>query len=158
MGREFGLNDDIFTASESIQPDVTLIRKTIHDWFLSIADVHARYLAIFECDLVILTGKPSELPEIRELLEKRLPIFPDRILSAKGYFAGDWLPLSNDGKISDAKLVTALGTAVYRGVQSNLISGWRIRGDVDDSCRVQNFWGRIAGNLKPFLENALAHR
>ena len=153
MGKAMGLSADILNPFESVKPKVSLIRKTIQDWFLHIADAHARYLAIFECDLVILTGKPSELPEIRELLEKRLPIFPDRILSAKGYFAGDWLPLSRDGKIADAKLVTALGTAVYRGVQSGLISGWRIRGDLDESCRVQNYWGRIAGNLKPFLEN-----
>ena len=153
MAREAGLKNDLFTPNESVQPDTALIRKTIQDWFLHIADAHARYLAIFSCDLVILTGKPSELPEIRELLEKRLPIFPDRILSAKGYFAGDWLPLSSDGRIADAKLVTALGTAVYRGVQSGLISGWRIRNEIDDSCRVQNYWGRIAGNLKPFLSN-----
>lgn len=153
MGRAAGLSEDIFCSHDSLQPDVTRIRKTIQDWFLHIADTHARYLAIFECDLVILTGKPSELPEIRELLEERLPIFPDRILSAKGYFAGDWLPLSKDGHIMDAKLVTALGSAVYRGVQSGLISGWRIRGDLDQSCRVQNYWGRIAGNLKPFLAN-----
>lgn len=153
MARAAGLNADLLDANENVQPDIELIRKTIQDWFTHIADAHARYLAIFECDLVILTGKPSELPEIRELLEKRLPIFPDRILSAKGYFAGDWLPLSRDGHIVDAKLVTALGTAVYRGVRSGLISGWRIRSDIDQTCRVQNYWGRIAGNLKPFLAN-----
>ena len=153
MARAAGLNSELLDANASLQPDIELIRKTIQDWFMHIADAHARYLAIFECDLVILTGKPSELPEIRELLEKRLPIFPDRILSAKGYFAGDWLPLSRDGHIVDAKLVTALGTAVYRGVRSGLISGWRIRSDIDQTCRVQNYWGRIAGNLKPFLAN-----
>ena len=153
MARAAGLSEGLLDANESVQPDVSMIRKTIQDWFTHIADAHARYLAIFECDLVILTGKPSELPQIRELLEKRLPIFPDRILSAKGYFAGDWLPLSKDGRIADAKLVTAFGTAVFRGVRSGLISGWRIRSDIDQTCRVQNYWGRIAGNLKPFLKN-----
>ena len=38
-------------------------------------------------------------------------------------------------------------------MRSGLISGWRIRSDIDQTCRVQNYWGRIAGNLKPFLQN-----
>ena len=151
LAKEYGLSDPILGADQPLSPDLDAIRAAIHDWFLNLADAHARYFSIFECDLVILTGKPSELPEIRELLEKRLPILPNRIVSAKGYFAGDWLPLSEDGRIGDAKLVTALGMAVYRGVQSGLIGGWRIKGGVDSRYRGQNYWGRIAGRPKPFL-------
>lgn len=153
MGHDFGLKADILSPTSELRPDDDMMRKTIQDWFLHIAEAHARYLAIFECDLVMLTGKPSELPEIRELLERRLPITSDRILSAKGYYAGDWLPMSPDGKIVDAKLVTALGTAVYRSVQSGQIGGWRIQSELDETCRIENYWGRIAGNLKPFLDN-----
>ena len=153
MAADAGLDGTLLRAGDPFAPDYEVLRQTIQDWFLYIADTHARYLAVFDCDLVILTGKPSELPEIRELLEQRLPIVSNRILSGKGYYAGDWLPLTRDGRIPDAKLVTALGGAVYRGVQTGLISGWRIRGQVDEPYRMQNYWGRIAGEPKPFLSD-----
>jgi hypothetical protein len=150
LGAEAGLGEAILPENMPLQFDLDALRKVIHDWFIHIADTHARYLSVFDCDLVILTGKPSELPEIRTLIERRLPIDPGRILSARNYYAGDWMPMSKKGNIDDAKLVTALGTAVYNAVEASILPGWRIRGEVDDSYRVENHWGRIAGSLKPF--------
>ncbi len=150
LATEAGLPGTLLDANAPLDFDMEALRRAIHDWFIHLADVHARYLAAFDCDLVILTGKPSEIPEIRHLIERRLPIDPGRILSARGYYAGDWMPMSRKGQIDDAKLVTALGTAVFNSVENSILSGWRITGEVDESYRVENHWGRIAGVLKPF--------
>ncbi|MEO1361329.1 MAG: virulence factor SrfB, partial [Pseudomonadota bacterium] len=115
----------------------------------------ARYVGLFDCDLVILTGKPSELPQAKRILAQSLPLDPARIISAKGYYAGDWLPISDEGVIEDAKLVTALGTVVFNAVESGMVPGWRIRSFVDDAYCLQNHWGRISGSLKPFAEEDL---
>ncbi len=150
LGAAAGLGPMLLDEDAPLSFDMEALRKAIHDWFVHLADTHARYFSVFDCDLVILTGKPSEIPEIRDLIERRLPIDPSRIISARNYYAGDWLPMSRKGYIDDAKLVTALGTAVYSAVQKSILTGWRIRGEVDVSYRVENHWGRIAGTLKPF--------
>lgn len=150
LAQKCGLSGDILDPKTPLTFDPALMKRVIRDWFTSVAEAHANYVSLFDCDLVILTGKPSELPQIRSLLEEYLPIDPGRIISAKGYFAGDWLPVSRKGEIDDAKLVTAFGTAIFNAVDTGTISNWRIQSDVDQNCRIENYWGRIAGDLKPF--------
>lgn len=154
-GRKAGLSKDIWGLKEAVPFDRALMHQTIHEWFSHIATSHARFAALFDCDLAILTGKPSELPQIRDMLEEHLPIDPDRILSAKGYYAGKWLPVTKNGEIADAKLVTALGTAVFNAVEMGSMPGWRITGEVAENSRLENHWGRIAGELKPFSDSDL---
>ena len=152
LGWKEGLNRDLINPAEKLEIDIVKVDRVITEWFTHIAENHARYVGLFDCDLVILTGKPSELPQAKKILAEKLPVDPARIITAKGYFAGDWLPISEDGVIEDAKLVTALGTVVYNAIESGMVPGWRIRSFVDDEYRLQNHWGRISGGLKPFTD------
>ena len=151
--REAGLRDDMLDPDAPLELDLEQIRTVINDWFGQVARTHGSFAALFDCDLVILTGKPSELPEVRTLLERHLPIESDRIISARDYFAGDWLPMSKTGNIDDAKLVTALGSAVYNSIETGILTGWAIHREFDANARHENHWGRIAGALKPFKES-----
>lgn len=115
--------------------------RNILKWCAPIANTHAGYVAAFECDVVIVTGKPSELPQVRELLEQQLPIAPDRIIFAKGYRAGEWFPGAVDGRISDAKMVTVVGAALYTAITRNLVPNWNIEHRINSpAC---NYWGVI---------------
>ncbi len=152
LGRKDGLKKNIINPGEKLEIEIANVDKVINEWFTHIAETHARYVGLFDCDLVILTGKPSELPQAKRILSEKLPLDPARIITAKGYFAGEWLPISEEGVIEDAKLVTALGTVVYNAIESGMVPGWRIRSFVDDEYRLQNHWGRISGGLKPFTE------
>lgn len=152
LARKEGLKKDIINPGEKLEIAMNKVDDVITEWFSHIAETHARYVGLFDCDLVILTGKPSELPQAKRILSKTLPLDPARIITAKGYFAGDWLPISEEGVIEDAKLVTALGTVVYNAIESGMVPGWRIRSFVDDEYRLQNHWGRISGDLKPFTD------
>ncbi|MEO0451855.1 MAG: virulence factor SrfB [Pseudomonadota bacterium] len=155
LGRKEGLDIDLIDTRKKLKFDTDKVDEVITDWFTHIAEGHARYVGLFDCDLVILTGKPSELPQAKRILAQSLPLDPARIISAKGYYAGDWLPISDEGVIEDAKLVTALGTVVFNAVESGMVPGWRIRSFVDDAYCLQNHWGRISGSLKPFAEEDL---
>ncbi len=150
LAAAFGLKKPVIEFEAPIKVDPDVARNTIRAWFSDLANTFARYCAIFDCDLVMLTGKPSELPEVRTLLEYRLPLTPNRVLSMRGYYAGEWLPLTRDGCIPDAKLVTALGAAIYQGMTNGMITGWRVRGSLNEPFRVNNHWGRMAGDAKPF--------
>ena len=43
----------------------------------------AKVVEAFDCDLVLVSGKPSELAALRNLLRAELPLLPQRILFAK---------------------------------------------------------------------------
>jgi hypothetical protein len=76
--------------------------------------------AHFRCHLVIVTGKPSELPKLRQLITESFPILPQRIIHARNFPAGRWYPLGSfgvggveSGRIMDAKSCTVVGAALY---------------------------------------------
>ncbi len=152
LAATFDIDDPVIEFEEPIEIDAEAMSATIQAWLSDLADIFARYCAIFDCDLVMLTGKPSELPDVRTLLEYRLPIAPNRLMSMRGYYAGGWLPLTRDGRIPDAKVVTALGAAIHQGITTGMIAGWRVRGVLNEPFRVHNYWGRMSGDAKPFTD------
>ena len=54
----------------------------------------AKAVEAFDCDLVLVSGKPSELAALRNLLRAELPLLPQRILFTKDAFVGAWSPLA----------------------------------------------------------------
>lgn len=88
-----------------------------------------KFVAAYDVDVVTLSGKISEMPKVVEMLRDRLPICAQRIIPMKDYMAGDWYPMSNDGKISDAKTVTAVGAALFVAGRNGLIADWRLSKD-----------------------------
>jgi hypothetical protein len=138
--QKLGLAEEgLLPINQPFDVDYKKIDDIIVEWCKPIAELHSRYLATFECDLVIVTGKPSELPKVQTLLQEQLPIDKDRIIFAKGYDAGDWFPAAIHGKIPDAKLVTVVGAALFSAITSNLIPNWKIEQNI--SREVRNFWG-----------------
>ena len=127
----------------------------------------AKHCASFGCDLVIVTGKPSELPKVKEMIRRHLPIPFERIVFAHEFMAGDWYPLY-DRKVEDAKTVTAVGAALYTAITNGRIPRWDIRlsysqGDaVGESSRfARNYWGLlhhggIGMDLTEFADTYLA--
>ena len=66
-----------------------------------------------DCDLVLVSGRPSRLPVVRDRLLSRLAVMPDRLISMSGYRVGQWYPFRNIlGQISDPKTTTAVGAAL----------------------------------------------
>lgn len=66
-----------------------------------------------DCDLVLLSGRPSRLRVMREIVLRHSPVTPDRIVAMSGYRVGNWYPFRNHlGQISDPKTTTAVGAAL----------------------------------------------
>ena len=110
----------------------------------------AKYVTAFEVDLVTLSGKPSELPQVKALLEDLLPVLPQRIVQAKHFPAGDWYPMSTDNRISDAKSVTAVGAALYQAIKNGLINGWSIQRQSSETCHPDELLG-VDAHAQPAL-------
>ncbi|MET1027675.1 MAG: virulence factor SrfB, partial [Dongiaceae bacterium] len=74
----------------------------------SLCDVVAAY----HCDVLLLTGRPSRLPGIPELLRSLLAVTPDRVIPLHNYRAGTWYPFHRHGCIHDPKTTAAVGAMI----------------------------------------------
>ena len=90
------------------------INQMIDGIFSSLLKNCAIYAAAYDIDLLIFSGKTSELPYIRTIAQKYIPIEDERLIFAREYKPGKWYPfLDSKGHIKDAKTVTAIGAALY---------------------------------------------
>ncbi|MCC5839592.1 MAG: virulence factor SrfB [Opitutales bacterium] len=102
----------------------------------------------FDCQMVIVSGKPSELPRIRDRLLRAFPLPPQRIIHVKNFPAGDWYPFStfSEGRIVDAKTCTVVGAALYQDIANGNLQGVSIREANLLRAPRQCFWGIIPSN------------
>jgi hypothetical protein len=64
---------------------------------------------LYDCDALLLTGRPSRLPGVQSLFRALLPLPPDRIVSMHDYRTGTWYPFNQHGRIKDPKSTAAVG-------------------------------------------------
>lgn len=67
---------------------------------------------LYNCDVLLLTGRPSRLPGIQSLLKMLVPIPPNRIIPLQNYRTGVWYPFHRLGRIDDPKTTAAVGAAL----------------------------------------------
>jgi hypothetical protein len=109
----------------------------------------------YQCDVLILTGRPSKIPGIRTLIESNSHLSPRRIISLHDYKCGSWYPSFTlvNGKIGDPKTSVVVGALLGYIKQSNIsnLSTFRINpnyqeapsparymGKVDDQCKLED--------------------
>lgn len=85
-------------------------------------------MAQFNCDLLILGGRPTLLPVVRDILVTHTPVPPDRMIGLGRYRIGNWYPFSDArGMIHDPKTSVAVGAAVaLLGGTLNRLENFRI--------------------------------
>ena len=116
------------------------VRETFGGLFGSLAKV----VESFDADLVLVSGKPSELVAMRGLLHDQLPLLPPRIRFTKNAAIGEWYPLSVEGRIQDAKTVTVAGAALFQAIKRGLMGpGWHISRRVSPHLLTRNYWGTM---------------
>lgn len=65
------------------------------------------------CDILILSGRPTSLPVIRELFLGYRPVEANRLISLNDYEVGDWYPFGNNtGYIRNPKTVVSVGAMI----------------------------------------------
>jgi hypothetical protein len=132
------------------------IDQCIRNVFSSMFDNLGLLAARFKCHLVIVSGKPSELPLVRKLIDQAFPVMPQRIMTVKNFPAGRWYPFATaDGRIQDAKTCTVVGAALYQEILNGNLPNFGISAANPDKPSAQYWWGiipvggRMAGFYKP---------
>ena len=105
----------------------------------------------FNCQLVIVSGKPSELPRVRQLVVESFPLLPQRIIHVKNFPAGSWYPFSSfdGGRILDAKTCTVVGAALYQDICNGVLEGFSIADDRELELSRQFYWGILSKTGMP---------
>ena len=117
--RKMGI--DITTLAWDYDKDFVedLISKEFDPLLKKIAAIFYAY----SCDVILLSGRPSSLPAIRNIFLKYYPVSPNKLIALNNYYVGDWYPFSsNTGYITNPKTIVAMGgvIAYYASEYSNL--------------------------------------
>jgi hypothetical protein len=66
-------------------------------------------VALYTCDVLLLTGRPARFPGIQALLRHLQPLPASRILPLEGYHTRSWYPFNKRGRIDNPKSTAAVG-------------------------------------------------
>ncbi len=68
---------------------------------------------LYDCDYLLISGRPCRLTAVRAAILAKLPAPPDRIVRLHAYRVGDWYPFrSVSGRLTDPKTTAAVGAMV----------------------------------------------
>ena len=146
-GDGWDLQDKVFSDTVVLKCDLQAVDQCIYDvfgpFFGGLSSLAPRY----NPDLLIISGKPSELPRVNELIRHSFPILPQRIISVKNYPAGHWYPSEfatvDEGRITDAKTCTVVGAALYQDFQENHSGSFNVILEGVQAFQKPAYWGTI---------------
>lgn len=115
-----------FSLQETpINFDLKEIANVVQSVISPILSDLAEVIHSLDCDIVLLSGRPSRLPIVLDLLLSRMPVRPDRIIPMHQYRVGKWYPFRNTlDSISDPKTTVAVGAMLCNLAESQIDGFW----------------------------------
>ena len=118
----------------------------------------AMYIAYFDVDLLIFSGKTSELSAVKKYAEEIIPLENERMIFARSFKPGNWYPFrDSEGNIADAKTVTAVGASLYYALREKLIQNWMIIPLCPENGDAINEWGDYSSMIGPMRHAFMSH-
>jgi len=105
----FGFELNKLVWDFSIIDSNKLINKTFSPLLQKIASLMYAY----DCDFVLLSGRPTTLEEIEKLFLKFYPVSPNRLISMTNYRIGKWYPFQDgNGYFKNQKTIVGIGAII----------------------------------------------
>ncbi len=91
--------------------DKTVVSKYITRSMDDLIHIVSAILASFDCDIILLSGRPSSLEPIRDLFLKYMPVAPNRLISLNKCRMENWYPFLNATyrTINNSKSIVPIG-------------------------------------------------
>lgn len=106
-GKGFKLSDVRFTANMSA------IDMTVNRVIGQVLGDLCEIIHLYDCDYLLLSGRPSRMPAIKSSILAKMPVMADRIHTMHRYRVGNWYPFRDAfGRIADPKTTAAMGAMV----------------------------------------------
>lgn len=128
------------------------INGAIHDILKNTLPQLSSVISQYHCDFVLLAGRPSNLPVVRNLLLQYLPTTPDKIVQLGSYWMGEWYPfIKTAGYINDPKTCVSVGAliALLSG-QMGKLNGFSL--DLSELSKVESTADYIGKFDKPYVQ------
>ena len=106
--------NEINWSELQVSIDLNKAREAVHETLGSVIENLGEAINHFDCDIVLLSGRPSQLPAINEMMVDTLAIPPDRLVAMHRYRPGPWYPyLERNGvRIADPKTTAVVGGTI----------------------------------------------
>ena len=89
------------------------IDRTIRSVFVEMLQALGEVVNRYRCDVLILSGRTSQLPAVRQILEESAAIPSHRIISLHQFRVGRWYPFRNHlATVGDPKTTAAVGAMI----------------------------------------------
>ncbi|MDR1396300.1 MAG: virulence factor SrfB [Desulfarculales bacterium] len=111
-----------FNLMEVVVPvDPAKIERTVKEVIGRILADLSEVIYLYNCDVLLLTGRPSRLPGVISSLLAKLPLTADRIIPMCQYRVGRWYPFVDAlGNISDPKTTVSMGAILCALAEGHL--------------------------------------
>lgn len=111
------LNNGINVEFDILKLSVPIDLRKIHRSFVGGEDFDicttlsmlCEIVNVYNCDVLILTGRPVRLPGVISFIRSLVPIPVGRIKSMNNYHVGSWYPFHINEKITDPKTTASVG-------------------------------------------------
>jgi hypothetical protein len=104
----------------------------------------------FDCDWLLLSGRPSRMRAITDLILAKMPVPPHRIVGMHHYAAGSWYPFRDPaGRVKDPKTTAAVG-AMLCAMAEGRLEGFLMRTSRLSMRSTARYLGRmeLSGQIK----------
>lgn len=108
--RKLGGSPDFDPLAIPIRVDPRRVDDTVRTALREVLANLCEVIHLYDCDVLLLTGRPSRWPGIAELICSMLPVPPSRIFPMGDYRVGGWYPFSDAlGNMTDPKTTVVVG-------------------------------------------------
>ncbi|HSI00732.1 MAG TPA: virulence factor SrfB [Reyranella sp.] len=137
--KDFDLKSTIFPV------DLPGLDKTVRAEMARVLAPLAEIVHAYDCDILLLSGRPSRLPGIRALVMELLPLPPERVIALHEYRVGAWYPFRDARlRVEDPKTTVAVGAMIAALAQSQL-PDFSFRSDLLRSKSIAKYIGKLDG-------------
>ncbi|AHG22453.1 virulence factor SrfB [Chania multitudinisentens RB-25] len=110
----------------------------------------AEVIALHNCDVLLLTGRPARFPGIQALFRQLQPLPSTRIIALDHYHIGSWYPFSHQGRIDNPKSTAAVGAMLCLLAQDLRLPGFYFKAAGFHPYSTLRYLGRLSSdNLLP---------
>ncbi len=103
-GADFCLMDVAFHI------DMASVDNTVRRLIGQILGDFCEVIHLYDCDYLLLSGRPSRMPAVRSAILSKMPVMADRVYSMHRYRVGSWYPFRDAlGRLSDPKTTASVG-------------------------------------------------
>ena len=125
--------------------DLPALDKTVRAEMGRVLAPLAEVVHAYDCDVLLLSGRPSRLPGIRALMLELLPLPPERVIALHEYRVGAWYPFRDARlRVEDPKTTVAVGAMIAALGQSQL-PDFSFRSDLLKSRSIAKYIGKLDG-------------